>query len=272
VFIKAVFQAFQKYKRGEKGALHFERVQSGAIEHGRYRLAPRVFTRHSIFEIARRIDSQSFILRFTNDNDKRVALRGLDTLEQAPKFNHRQHVMGSRSPAISIFFDIGNTLRGLMKIGLNLLAASCEKTSINLNTFSQAIKLVRGEIALRPSFLGRHGFVRHGDLEAIKSPPGTHSFRVMYTDREWWVYLSFFGGRIGAHVSIPGPSKEDWNCADIVAPLNSKAWTVSKRRLYLPMKVHIEWQSSKTICPSLNLLNAVSDIKVEVFKQKDVKK
>src|SRR5262245_33840679 len=69
VLFKAVRQCFVRYCANEKGALHFERVQSGAINHG-YRFPPRIFTPHSITKVARNINKQSFVLRFANEDDK----------------------------------------------------------------------------------------------------------------------------------------------------------------------------------------------------------
>src|SRR5262249_27181994 len=80
VLFKAVRSCFQKYAAGVKGVLHFEMVRSGVIYDG-CRLAPRVYSRASIAEIARDINDQSFILRFTNEDDKRFALHCLSKLE-----------------------------------------------------------------------------------------------------------------------------------------------------------------------------------------------
>jgi len=66
------------------------------------------------------------------------------------------------------------------------------------------------EMVLHPSVLNKNGFVRMEDMEPIKSDQTNHSFRILYTDTEWHIYSSFFGGRIGTFISIPGRSMEDW--------------------------------------------------------------
>jgi hypothetical protein len=266
VLVRAAKNAFQRHCARVKGALYFERVQPTLIERG-YRLPPRVFSSHTITEIAEDINEQTFIVRYTEDRDRKRALRGLASLGDQ-RFRARKQVMGSPVPTISCHFDVGDTLRALMKIGVNFLAAYCKKTPVNPDTFRQAIRLIRGEVHAPPQLLMSNGFVRAEDIKVIKGEKGAHTFRLVYLDRRWLVYSSFFGGRLGAVVHFPGPNKEEWNTADITAPIGRKDWTVTTSAIIQPLRVRIEWNDSARLCPSLRIHNANSDMRIEVFARK----
>jgi len=55
---------------------------------------------------------------------------------------------------------------------------------------------------------------------------------------------------------------------NIVAPINSKNWTVTKGKIYQPFKVRIEWREARKISPSLQFENRGSSITVEIFSPK----
>ena len=154
-----------------------------------------------------------------------------------------------------------------MKIGFNLIAAYCEKTPINKDTFHQAVRLITGAGQINPRLFDKFGFVKPEGIQVI-SHPGTHSFRLVYAPGGWMVYASFFGGRAGAYVALPGPNSEDWSCLDIIAPIGSKNWTVTRPSIIQPLRVEIEWGNSNAVAPSLLLQHTVSDIKVEVRELK----
>jgi hypothetical protein len=270
VLIKAAKGAFQRFCRDEKNGLYFEQIHTQIATEG-YRYPPRAFTKHPIRTIARAIDKHPFTIRYLTERDKRFALHGFSTLG-GKAFNRRSQVMGSRMPAMSVYFDPGVTLRALMKIGVNLLAAYCKKTPISTETFPKVIRLIRGDIHPTPVDVASNGFVRADGLEDIKGPPGTHTFRLVFVDGEWFVYSSFFGGRIGAFVHFPGPNKEDWNSAEIAAPIGSKAWPFKESRLITPMRVRIEWTDSAKICPSLEIQNSKSVLISELVNVKAKKK
>lgn len=144
---KVLFQAarhcFRRYRAGEKGALNFERIRTTVIHNG-YRFAPRIFAPHSINEVARNIRKQSFVLRFGSEEDKRFALQSLLNLNVGRQLKKWTHQPGSHYPTICFFFDIGDTIRALMKLGLNLIAAHCPNTPVNRESFAGAIRIIRG--------------------------------------------------------------------------------------------------------------------------------
>jgi hypothetical protein len=268
VLFKAVRQAFARWCKTGSG-LHFEHVESGAIENG-YRFPPRVFLPHTIGEIARDIHKgkQSIILRFTSEEDKRFALCSMSKLDESRKFDNWSHNRGSHWPTLACYFDFAETLRALMKIGLNLIAGYCDKTPVDHVTFARAVSIIRGEMQIRPEALQLIGFVHAEDVQCIRAGENDHSFRLMHIDGEWQVYSSFFGGRAGAFVRIPGPNHEDWNCADIVAPIGSKVWEFNPSPILQPLMVRVAWQGSGALTPSVKLQRSASSIRVEVQRRK----
>ena len=268
VLFQGARQCFQRYRAGEKRALHFERIRCGAVHDG-YRLPARLFTRHSIFEIARNVRKQSFILRFVSDDDKRRALQSLANLTEGVSASRWEHTIGSRLPTLGVYFDIGSTLRGLMKMGLNLIAAHCPHTPVDHRSFSSVIRIIRDEAGQIPlPVMLQNGFVHAGDIQSIKAEGNAHSFRLVHLGGVWHVYFSFFGGRVGAYVRVPGPNLEAWRCADIVAPLRSKCWTVTKTSIVPSMRTpRVNWNDGTVVMPSVKLYNSKSSISIEVAKR-----
>jgi hypothetical protein len=252
VLFKAARRCFERYCAGERGTLHFERVQSGVIYEG-CRLAPRVFSRHSIQEIAQNINQQSFILRFADAEDKRFALYCLSKLDDGRQLKGWSHKPGSHTPTVCCFFDGGQVLRALMKIGLNLIAAYCLGTPVDSKTFSHAIRLIRGELPVRQEEMEANGFVHADDVAQISGAENEHSFRLVHSGGAWHVFSSFFGGSVGTYVRLPGPNHEKWSCADVVAPIKSKDWRVSTSLILPAMKRHVEWRNSSRVTPSLKM-------------------
>jgi hypothetical protein len=166
VLTKAAKAAFQRHIAGKK-ALHIERVEAGVIE--TYRLAPRLFTRKPIWEIAKNIDKASFTLRYANEPDKRFALKSLDGLSETESFRNWKLTQGSFTPRISFTFNVGHTIRGLMKIAVNLVAACCPNTPVSPRTFEAAIRLIQGEMQISPELISTNGFVAATGIQNIKA-------------------------------------------------------------------------------------------------------
>jgi hypothetical protein len=263
VLFKSARHCFDRYRAGERGALNFERVRTGVIHRG-YRLAPRIFAPNSIFEIAKSIKKQAFVLRFVTPEEKTFALQSLSRLSDDRRSNKWARKPGSHYPTICFFFDAGDTLRALMKVGLNLIAAYCPNTPVTHESFRQAIRIIRDEAGQLPrSVLQRNGFVHVGDIQTIAAGDNAHSFRLVHIDKMWHIYSSFFGGKVGACVRVPGPNNENWRSADIVAPLYSKDWRIETSRLLYPMKVCVEWHDGTVVTPSFKLQNAMSSVSIE---------
>jgi hypothetical protein len=267
VLFKAVRHCFDRYRHHEKGALHFERVEQGVILDG-HRLSPRVFTRHSIEEIARKVQRQSFILRFCTEEDRRFALNSLFNLKDGRDIKGWVNKPGSRQPSVCYSFDIGMTLRAMIKIGLNLVAAFCRTTVVNRETFSAAMRIIRGEMQVNRPVIAGNGFAFVEDIRDISAEGNDHAFRLTHMNSAWHVFASYFGGKIGSYVGFPGPNQEEWRSAQIVAPLKSKNWTIQTSPLLTAKHVRIGWRGSSDITPTMKLRNAFASLEVNVVEER----
>jgi hypothetical protein len=268
VLIRAVYNAFHRHNSGaKKKGLIFEQIERGMLERG-FRYEPRVFTRHSIAEIARNVDRQSFVVRYMSQADKRAVLRHLDALDPHHTMKRWTQKCGSRQPQIASTFDLGRTVRGLMKIGFNLLVAYCEKTRVDRNTFGGVVRLILGQIHPRTQLVESNGFVRAADLAELSEPDRAHAFRVTWVGNQWLLYASFFGGRLAATACFPGLNNEDWNTLDIVAPLYSKDWVVKRSKIMRPIPVHIQWQGLREIAPTVKLQDSWAELTAELVQPK----
>jgi hypothetical protein len=267
VLFKAIRRSFDRYRMGEKGFLHFERIQSGMIYDG-CRLPPRIFANCSIYEIARKINEQSFILRFVSEEDKRFALNSLSKLDDGRQVKSWCHTPGSHTPSICCSFNAGDTLRALMKIGLNLIGAYCPNTPVDRESFAADVRVIRGDDPITQWMLLRNGFVLAKDVEPFSGAVNEHSFRMVHVDQVWHVYLSFFGGSIGAYVQLHGPNHENWSCANIVAPMKSKQWTISTSRIIPFMRPHVQWKNSEKVTPTVKMQKSDSILHAEVVRKK----
>jgi hypothetical protein len=261
VLIKRIRNAFQSFNAGKKRAIYFEQIRS-AVALDKYRFPPRIFARHSVFEVAKNRQS-SFILRYKTPEDRRFALNCLAQLEDRPQGYKRTWKMGSHYPVLAYFFDLSLTARSLLKLGVNLLAAFCTKTPINSNTFRDVVHLILGDTQLSPTILAANGFVQATDIQDIRSNTGNHSFRIVYLDEQWLIYSSFFGGRIGAVTVFRGPNFEEWNTMDIIAPLGSKEWHTKSSPIIQPIRVHVESTDVSKIMPSIKFCSTNSTLIVE---------
>lgn len=266
VFVKSMLRAFRRHEAGVGRCLHFERVENQAIERG-YRLPPRIFPRMSVQELADRLGrgkTASFVLRYQTESDRRFALNVLNTWNYRGTFRSLERGIGSELPIFGCFFDAGRVLRALSKLAVNLLSHCCPNSPINRMELRDVIRVIRwGESAVSNELLSANGFVHALDIEPIKAGSVEHSFRLLHMDAQWYVYSSFFGGRIGSFVRFPGPNREDWCCADIMAPLRSKAWTIRTSSILQPLKVHIEWQDVTKLVPTIKMLHTEAKLLVE---------
>src|SRR5262249_5931994 len=156
--------------------------------HDGYRLAPRIYTPHSISEIARNVGKQSFVLRFASEEDKHFVLQTLPNLPDGRGLTGWTHKPGSHYPTSCFFFYIGAPTRPIMKLGLNLVAAHCPNTPVNHESFAGAIRVIRGQAGqIPPPVFLMNGFVHAEDVQAIKAPGNAHSFRLVHMDRKWHV-------------------------------------------------------------------------------------
>lgn len=266
VLIRAAKSAYHRFRQNQK-AIHFERIETGLVEE-QVRFAPRLFTTKPITEVAENINATSLTLRYLYAEDKRLALKSLEALSEDHQFSVRRTVFGSFTPRISFSFNVLDTIRGLMKIGINLTAGFCRNTEISSKTCAAAMDMALGKIGVSNLLMSTNGFVVAEDIQSIAAPGKAHSFRLVNVNDVWHVYSSFFGGRIGGYVHFPGPNKESWNSLDIVAPLKSKEWNTTESRLYLVLDPKVEWNESAKLCPSLKLQSSKSIMRPELVPAK----
>lgn len=260
--VNAMFDAFKRHKEGNKKlGLYFEPVEPEIIPKG-CRLDPRVFTRRTIAEIAKK--KSTFIVRYKSQEDKDTALTHLSKLGDWKKMKRWTNKPSSRVPTIANVFDFGQTLRGLMKIGVNLLAAFCTKTPVSRDHFPVPIRLIRGEYHPSSNLFSVFGFVPADQLSELWADDKSHAFRLTYLNGHWQVYLSFFGGRLCAFVAMPGPNGEDWSTLDIVAPLKSKDWRLTYSPLIRPITTRVQWDDLKTLAPTIKLKDGWEKLSVEM--------
>jgi hypothetical protein len=155
-----------------------------------------------------------------------------------------------------------------MKLGLNVIAAFCGKTPVNYESFNTAIAIICGDVDLPRRAIPKNGFVRAADVQGIKAAGNAHSFRLTHADGVWHVITSFFGGKVGSYVQIPGPNYEPWRWAEIVAPLRSKVWPMNTGSVLRPLKLNVEWNNSASVIPSVKFQEASSSISVELVRRK----
>jgi hypothetical protein len=262
--VDAMHDAFQRHKSciGKKG-LFFEPVETELIPKG-CKLDPRVFTRHTISEIAKK--KRTFIVRYKSNEDKEAALNQLAGLSEWKKLKRWKDKPSSQVPSMANVFDLGRTLCGLMKIGVNLLAAFCKKTNVSRDTFLTPIQLIRGEFHPHTDLFNFYGFARADDLAALHTADKSHAFRLSYFWDQWNVYLSFFGGRIGAFVAIPGPNNEEWKTLDIVAPLHSNKWQLTYAQDIKPIVKMVQWHDLKRLAPTIKLKEGWEQLVVETVE------
>jgi len=265
VLVRSARRAFGNFKAGKKRWLHFERIDPNSNLLARYRYPPRIFVGSSIRDLAKKLlagKRASLVVRYLSESDKRFALSQLDNWNSSRRIRRFGVGLGSKMPSLRCSYELGAVMRALTKMGVNLLAAFCPNTPVDRDGFTGVMQIVLGEIPLQPALMGINGFVHASDIEPINAANAAHSFRLLHMGGKWRIYSSFFGGRVGSRVRFPGPNGESWNCADVVAPLKSKNWTIKTSRLLQPLQVRVEWQDPPKIIPSVEMLNVQSQMRV----------
>jgi hypothetical protein len=259
VFVRHMHGAFQGFKAGIDGRVHVKRIRLNNSLQGQYRYPPRLFARRPITRFGK---GMSFELRFLDAAGRRRALSCLENWDLATKPRSYGRAFGSRMPSFNLTANLGKVVRGLAKMGINLLAAYCLHTLVNRDGFREVIRVIMDEEPFPPQLFQANGFVAANDIQPI-CVPSAHSFRLQYSGRFWHIYSSFFGGLIGAVVRFPGPNREDWVCADIVMPIRSRNATITKGRILQPLKVRVEWKDVGLIMPSFKTINPTTQFRVE---------
>ena len=96
--------------------------------------------------------------------------------------------------------------------------------------------------------------MRNADVQQLHCPDKCHLFRLTW-DKQWYLDCAFFGGRIGATVVFPGPCRETWFRAEIITPLKSSDWSVTRSSIVLPRRMRVEWRDVAEVVPSVPIDN-----------------
>ena len=171
--MRAAKDVFNRWRQTGKG-IRFEHVKSNARLIPKYRYPPRLFTRRSLSELALKPERANFRLRYLNGDDKRFALRQLDKLDINIRAKRQAVYRGSHIPSFVYFYDIADAVRGMLKIGLNLIAAVTKRTPITPENFPFTIGQVLRDIPINEKFLNYNGFVRPDCLQPISVSGRTH--------------------------------------------------------------------------------------------------
>jgi len=228
----------------------------------RGKLPPRAFARHVPNEL---VPGCHIECRFHGDVDKEVILESAKRWINRSGPHTREEGMGVIDPEGGYSYQPRMVLRSLVKIGLNLLASICTKTGVNHKTFSDAVNFVLHDRDAGPSFRDS-GFVVNSDVRALSCPANSHLFRLMH-DRNWALDCSFFGGTIGATVAFPGPSREEWRHAEIIAPVGSNRWKISKSPILLVRQMRRSDDLNEIVANSKHV-NVKTELRIERKRHK----
>ncbi len=224
----------------------------------RGRFPPRVFTPHSYRQWSNRVH---FICRYLKPIDQNRILWSLDNWRPFEGRVKLKECWGSIDPEAQISYRPRYILRALVKIGINSLAHICKQTRVDQQAFPEAIQFVRYDRGDGPSF-DDCGFVRNEDVQTLDCPNDAHALRLTH-GANWGLDCAFFGGRIGATVSFPGPNHDKWQRAEIVAPIGRRDWQVRTSRVVLPRTMRVEWGDICRIAPSLPVKNVEHRFRLE---------
>lgn len=266
LLIRAAKNAYGRFRETGKG-IRFEEIYSNVVRSG-YRMPARLFTPRTIFELANDVDKATFVLRFVDPNDRKPALDKIPEIIPHDGRSHWKQQLGSHAPALSFYFDIGMTIRGLIKIGFNLVAALCERTDVGRSNFPEAVHIIQTGFTPTRRHLSTIGYVHPESLMSLHRDDPSHVFQVVHHQMAWHVYSSFFGGRVCSYVNFPGPSNEDWTTATVVAALDSDEWKPHKSNLTQLIPCKVAGQRGENVVPSMKLHNAVSTLQVTAIPRR----
>jgi hypothetical protein len=246
LFSRRLRKAFWEHEYGDGGAFYFAKVTENPELFSRHCYPPRFFVRGSIAEAC---GDKTIEIGYIRADDKRYALSRLESGLEFTSSMRTSVALGSALPTIRVYCHGGKVWRALAKIATNLLHHCCSKTIVDCHSFPEVISEIRGTQSFPASRLDFNGFVCASDIESMKSDPRSHMFRLSWKDNVWRSVFAFFGGRIGAVVSFPGPSREDWKTLDILAPIGSSDWRITPTALTIPMRFNIEWSDLTRLIP-----------------------
>lgn len=248
LFFRQIINAFREYNfEGKKRKLILEKVNSTFFSENQ-RFPARIFTQCSINELEK---GSTPILRYLTDDDLKRAFNILANWSVEKRFKKFRLQPTTGSAGFLVIFDQMAVSRALIKIAINLLAYSLNKTSVDRRYFLDAAKVVTSEVRGGPFVTRNNGFVVPHKLESI-AKVDAHVFWLVHRDGWWRGYFSFFGGRICAKCQFPGPNWDDRDAIEIVSPISQGDLTVNHRLIVPELSASVEWDLEGVI-PSVKL-------------------
>ena len=204
VLLKAARRAIVEHGNGIGDAIKFDAVQPSILERG-YRLAPRLFARRTIKQIAKKVHKEPMRLRYVTNADRRFALRMLSRIDDWPELNQFRVGEPSPMPAVATFCDAVKTMR-TDETRVQPYCAYCKNTDVNSRTYKGVIQVIKGNRRmLRKSSPEMDSFMQKTFNQLPINPPFDWSIATAarWAMRRMVVYMSFFGGN--RHRCYSGP-------------------------------------------------------------------
>ncbi len=253
VLFKMMRNAYDRHKSGAKELLHHNAMLPSAVPKG-HRLPPRIFTRNSIAQLMTNPHGRfSFETRYSRKSDRVAIEKLLSTLSPNSRGTRFEMRPGSLTPIVGGSINLTLMVRGLLKIGVNLIAYACRRTQVSSASFGPAIRAVIGADPLNSVAIVSTGFVCPDSLTLIHDEAGAHRFLLQHHSSQWSVYMSFFGGLGCAVARLPGPCDEQWNSCTIVAPIDSGNWERIESPIVYPIIASVRTHDFHKLFPKLPL-------------------
>lgn len=224
----------------------------------RGRFPPRVFTRHKCDDLR---DGISFECRYHGSIDQQDTLSRLEKWQVDLNSTKEIVMKGVIDPEVATSYRPRWILRALVKVGINLLAYVMGDDFSRI-AFSNAIRFVRYDAGEGP-LSSECGFMHKDSTETLECPQGAHKFLLQYDDN-WALDCSFFGGIIGATVSFPGCSWRNIRKIEVIAPLGSSEWEVSKSQVLIPRRPQVTGRLEDMFNSKTIIMNSQARIRVTV--------
>jgi hypothetical protein len=151
-------------------------------------------------------------------------------------------------------------------MGVNLVAACCPNTPVDRDSFKDVVRVILGYVNPLPlNIYRRNGFLIADDVKSIAAEGNCHSFRLIFAERTWHIFASYFGGKIGSFVRFPGVNHEDWVCMDVISPIDSKDWIKTPGYILPVMNgFTVRWAGGGLVSPTIQLLDSKTKYDVEL--------
>lgn len=176
-FHNLVQRSIEQWHNKNKGII-WERIRRHP---DRGRFPPRFFCRHEYGNWKR---GMTFICRYFDPIDQEQIVHIVSGWKPVITRSTVSTSLGVVNPEGFHTYERELVLRGLVKIGLNLLAHIHSHNAVNSDTFPMSIKYARLGTELTLD-LNSNGFITNNTLQASNCPTKAHKFELSYLDNQW---------------------------------------------------------------------------------------